>query len=390
MFKEKFEKFKKELTSYLEKLRSDKHTKKKTIIIGGTICGFIAVLFIGRALLAAPAPQKYKSKQKPLEISSPTLVKGTDYETTTNPDQINSYVINEKKIEEKTKEDGTPYIPTRHSLEDGVSIWDINEKELEPNPIEQLKPKPKEQPAVEDNKTEEVVATVENNKTEEPVEAPEPIDYVSKAEKLNRYLAIADGYNVSYGSIATGLLTSLYEEKDVKKEEKIEKKDETFRILPGSSFIGDLLTPLTSTFPEVKPMIKFKTGDLRDWIGIGNISFKNLGMGVIIRIEKIVDPNGKEYSADGIAINTANGKFEPVFADKVRHFLPQKIGYSLLAALAGEAQGITKGQDPMGANFGTKTAGIAGGVLQQDFSEMASSYKSDVAVNPKSVLVVFY
>ena len=70
-----------------------------------------------------------------------------------------------------------------------------------------------------------------------------------------------------------------------------------------------------------------------------------------------------------------------------------KIGYTVLGALtndyASQVSGNSK-KDSNSINFGETTSTETGDQLSQTFSEIAQQYKTEIKVNPQSMIIIFY
>jgi hypothetical protein len=277
--------------------------------------------------------------------------------------------------------------------------------------------------------------------------------------ELNALYAIADSYTQASPAYVSMKGLDDYDVDRIQKsgEEKAQTTTtyaEDFKIMPGSTFMANLLTPINSNYPEMKPLIKFTSGDLAGWIGVGNSSLKSLGSGMVITITKIVDPQGNEKAVNGLAFNSQNGN--PAFKDDIDNYLAQRLGYGVLGDLFNTAGSVissriedkvapdvyglnnrasSSGQysDPVCAQWqdvggvrtcmkwnhtvpdvnqrvqkndtkvyphsipseiGLRTMGSgasrAGSVIGGIFSDLANGYKTEITVNPQAVLVIFY
>ena len=275
-------------------------------------------------------------------------------------------------------------------------------------------------------------------------------------EDLSMIYALNDSFTRAYGahvsnqSLDQATATKLMSEKEDKPGVEV---SEDFRIIPGSTFYGTLLTPITSIFTEAKVVVRLTTGDLDGWTAVGNANLKSLGSGMVMQINKLVSPKGEEKSVDGLVFSDQTGS--PGFKDDIDHYLFQRIGYSLLGDISetigdtlgtrmeaknqAKTYGLNKnntgsgqsgtvcieyqtvgnsavctkygivGSDPnqrvqtndetVYTNSTTqaiknavigKGARTTGTMLGSVFDEMANGYRTEVKVNPQSVIVIFY
>ena len=200
----------------------------------------------------------------------------------------------------------------------------------------------------------------------------------------------------------------------------------------------------------MKVLIRFSSGDLMGYVGVGKADLKSLGSGMVMTVDTIVSPQGKEYQVEGLAFNKTDGN--PGFRDDVNMYLAQRLGYGFLGDAFGSVGNLIKNrmddaQKPNvyglnknntgGGNDGgcakwvningtayceqlsnssvnervqindenkykhsvMTDAGYAlagaladrtGSTMGGIFSKIADSYETEVVVNPQAVLVIFY
>ncbi len=197
----------------------------------------------------------------------------------------------------------------------------------------------------------------------------------------------------SKGSTYTGV-NSLLKDKNSKDENLLnDKKEAKLFIKPGSSYIGTLINPLNSLYQEVKPIINIEAGDLRGYRLVGEISSNEASGGLIISGSKVVSPEGVEVNTSFVAIRNTDGELTPLFVDEIDRHLMGKIGYTVIGALtndyASQVSGNNK-KDSNSINFGETTSTETGDQLSQTFSEIAQQYRTEIKVNPQSMIIIFY
>ena len=197
----------------------------------------------------------------------------------------------------------------------------------------------------------------------------------------------------SKGSTYTGV-NSLLKDKNSKDENLLnDKKEAKLFIKPGSSYIGTLINPLNSLYQEVKPIINIEAGDLRGYRLVGEISSNEASGGLIISGSKVVSPEGVEVNTSFVAIRNTDGELTPLFVDEIDRHLMGKIGYTVLGALTNDYASQVSGnnrKDSNSINFGETTSTETGDQLSQTFSEIAQQYRTEIKVNPQSMIIIFY
>lgn len=197
----------------------------------------------------------------------------------------------------------------------------------------------------------------------------------------------------SKGSTYTGV-NSLLKDKNSKDENLLnDKKEAKLFIKPGSSYIGTLINPLNSLYQEVKPIINIEAGDLRGYRLVGEISSNEASGGLIINGTKVVSPEGVEANISFVAIRNNDGELTPLFVDEIDRHLMGKIGYTVLGALTNDYASQVSGnnrKDSNSINFGETTSTETGDQLSQTFSEIAQQYRTEIKVNPQSMIIIFY
>lgn len=390
-----------------------------------------------------------------------TKLKGSDlnnkdatYKTGGRADEIVALEEEERRHKEETlKQENTVYIPTTRNYELNASDVVVREE------------KPKKQEVTDDIAifNEDLSAIervpVDSRGREIRDRHGNPVNTNSETmtpEDLSMIYALNDSFTRAYGahvsnqSLDQATATKLMSEKEDKPGVEV---SEDFRIIPGSTFYGTLLTPITSIFTEAKVVVRLTTGDLDGWTAVGNANLKSLGSGMVMQINKLVSPKGEEKSVDGLVFSDQTGS--PGFKDDIDHYLFQRIGYSLLGDISetigdtlgtrmeaknqAKTYGLNKnntgsgqsgtvcieyqtvgnsavctkygivGSDPnqrvqtndetVYTNSTTqaiknavigKGARTTGTMLGSVFDEMANGYRTEVKVNPQSVIVIFY
>jgi type IV secretory pathway VirB10-like protein len=153
------------------------------------------------------------------------------------------------------------------------------------------------------------------------------------------------------------------------------------RIVPGSSFFARLTIPLNSVYTgQVKPIAKIVNGELKGYRIIGNASPTQENNGLIIKFDRLVSPDGEEYLINAIGVQTKN--LSPKFVDNIdRHLFP-RITLTTLATIVDALFNKTSNIQGYG--------GPAQSILSQELQQMASEYKTEIMVNPKYFVVIFY
>lgn len=197
----------------------------------------------------------------------------------------------------------------------------------------------------------------------------------------------------SKGSTYTGV-NSLLKDKNSKDEKVLnDKKESKLFIKPGSSYIGTLINPLNSLHREVKPIINIEAGDLKGYRLVGDISSNPASGGLIINGTRVVSPEGVEENINFVAIRNNDGELTPLFVDEIDRHLMGKIGYTVLGALADDHSSQLSGnneKDSQTIAMGDTTMTKTGEQLSNTFGEIARQHKTEIKVNPQSMIIIFY
>lgn len=426
--------------------------KKKLAGIGAVM----AIVLVSVVLNSTASNNDVKARTYAKVKSTELTNKDASYKVGGRPDEMLALNKEEEKIKaENTSKSNGAYIPATFDYDLNNTVIEAKapkEKKLtDSNPIFNIPREEEKKPAIErtsvDKRGREVnqkeAAAVQSRKTE------------FSNEELAKIWTVANSYNAATGakvsnqSIGEAQMKELLEKANKKPGVEV---SEDFRIVPGSTFYGTLLTPISSIFTEAKVVVKLTSGDLNGWIGVGQANLKSLGSGMVMQITKITSPEGKTQNVDGLVFSDVTGS--PGFKDDIDHYLFQRIGYSILGDMSeavgdtlgtrleaknqGKTYGLNKnvtsnsggpicleyqniGGSAVCTRYGTtgadpnkrvqtndetiydnsvvdaaKNAALAkgakttGSMLGQVFSDMADGYKTEVKVNPQSVLVVFY
>lgn len=224
-------------------------------------------------------------------------------------------------------------------------------------------------------------------------------DKNSKSYKKNQMLlglVTNDEANIieSRGSSYIGVENLLDRQKDRNSVNDIlSNKEPKLFIKPGSSYIGTLINPLNSLYKQVKPIINIEAGDLAGYRIVGEITSNEASGGLIITGNKVVSPNGVEENVNFVAIRNNDGELTPLFVDEIDRHLMGKIGYTVLGALANDYSSQLSGnnmKDDNSINLGDTTTTETGEQLSGTFSEIARQYKTEIKVNPQTMIIIFY
>jgi len=159
------------------------------------------------------------------------------------------------------------------------------------------------------------------------------------------------------------------------------KTGEIVKVVPGSSFFAKLLIPIENIYAsDVYPIAKIVSGPLKGYRLIGKAMPTTSNNGLILKFNKLVSPNGKEFSVNAVGVQTVN--LSPKFVDSIdRHIFP-KIVLTTLATVADTLFNRESG--------GEQYTAPAQSILSQELQEMANEYKTEIKVNPQYFVVIFY
>ena len=361
----------------------------------------------------------------------------------------------QKKEEDRKKDSTGGYIEKTNKTPMPPSISVVKSEDANKSKIQDIMAaKPVEKPVVTAKPPS--VATINRtpaNPSQSQRRGNEKSPAEAEIQRLNNLYALADAYSKPNGAFVSNksLDTDQIEAMEKKKEsEGTTTVEEDFKIVPGSTFIGQLLTPINSNYPEMKVLIRFASGDLMGYIGVGKAELKSLGSGMVMTVNKVVSPKGKEYEVEGLAFNKTDGN--PGFKDDVNMYLAQRLGYGFLGDAFGSVgtliknrmddlqkpnvYGLNKNNTGRDSGSGCEKwvningtayceklsrsnpnervqindenkykhsvatdAGYAltgaladrtGSTMGGIFSKIADSYETEVVVNPQAVLVIFY
>lgn len=243
------------------------------------------------------------------------------------------------------------------------------------------------------------VASGNNNANVPPINEPFGSDKNKKSYKKNAMLlglVSNDSIIASKGTAYSGVsdLLDRKKERDLLNEFKEKDEEETsLFVKPGSSYIGTLINPLNSLYSQVKPIINIEGGDLDGYRIVGEITTNEASGGLIITGNKLVSPTGIEKQVNSVAIRYTEDELTPLFVDKIDRHLMGKIGYTVLGALANDYSSQLSGnnsKDNGTINLGDTTASETGSQLSSTFNDIARQYKTEIKVNPQTMIVIFY
>jgi hypothetical protein len=151
------------------------------------------------------------------------------------------------------------------------------------------------------------------------------------------------------------------------------------KIVPGSTFFARLMIPIENIYAgDVKPIADIVNGPLKGYKIIGQAVPDASNSGLILKFTRLVAPDGSEFSIQAIGVQTKN--LSPKFVDSLdRHLFPR----ITLATLATLADALFNGGD-------NNYAAPAQSVLSQELQNMIQEYPTEIKVNPKYFVVIFY
>ena len=422
-------------------------SKKFKFIILASIVGVILVFSLFNS-----AAQK-KGVRTKIDTGTTVVNKNPDagFTLPNNPEYREGL---QKKEEDRKNESSGGYIQQTHKVDMPPSAVKRVSVDTNTSSIEDvMKAKPVEKPVVTAKPPSATISRTPPNPSQSQRRGNEKSPAEAEIQRLNNLYALADAYSQPNGAFVSNksLDTTEIEALDNKKtSEGTTTVEEDFKIIPGSTFLGQLLTPINSNYPEMKVLIRFSSGDLMGYVGVGKADLKSLGSGMVMTVDKIVSPQGKEYQVEGLAFNKTDGN--PGFRDDVNMYLAQRLGYGFLGDAFGsvgtliknrmdDAQkpnvyGLNKNNTGGGNDGGCAKwvningtayceqlsnssvnervqindenkykhsvmtdAGYAlagaladrtGSTMGGIFSKIADSYETEVVVNPQAVLVIFY
>ena len=151
------------------------------------------------------------------------------------------------------------------------------------------------------------------------------------------------------------------------------------KIVPGSTFFARLMIPIENIYSnEVKPIAKIVSGPLKGYKIIGQIKTDNANNGLILTFTRLISPEGSEYSVKAIGVQTKN--LSPKFVDSINRNLLPRITFATLATVA----------DTLFNGNNKNYTAPAQSILSQQLQQMIREYPTEIKVNPKYFVVIFY
>ena len=157
-----------------------------------------------------------------------------------------------------------------------------------------------------------------------------------------------------------------------------ENNKNIIKVVPGSTFFARLMIPIENIYAgDVKPIAEIINGPLKGYRIIGQATTDDSDSGLILSFSRLVSPDGSEYSIQAIGVQTKN--LSPKFVDSInRHLLPKMV----LATLATVADSLF--------NSNKNYTAPAQSILSQELQNMIQEYPTEIKVNPKYFVVIFY
>ncbi|NPA67787.1 MAG: hypothetical protein GXO50_04170 [Chlorobi bacterium] len=150
------------------------------------------------------------------------------------------------------------------------------------------------------------------------------------------------------------------------------------KVIPGSSYFARLMIPVENIYmKDVKPIAKIVDKNLKGYVLIGDGKETENKSGIILKFNRIVAPDGKEYPVNAVGINVRD--ITPKFVDSIdRHLLPRVV----LATLASIADAA--------ANSGQEYQSPSTTVLSSELQKELKTYQTEIKVNRQYFAVIFY
>ena len=151
------------------------------------------------------------------------------------------------------------------------------------------------------------------------------------------------------------------------------------KVVPGSSYFAKLLIPVENIYAgSVKPIAEIVDGNLKGYKLIGNVVLTQTNNGLIFKFNRLISPNGLEFGINAVAVQVKN--LSPKFVDSLdRHIFPR----ITLATLTTVADALFNGEN-------NNYSAPAQSVLSQELQNVISEYQTEIKVNPKYFVIVFY
>lgn len=197
------------------------------------------------------------------------------------------------------------------------------------------------------------------------------------------------------GYIGQNKNISLTKTEDQTTNTTIASNDNQLYIKPGSSYLARLMNPINNLYSsQLKPILDIIDGDLEGYRLIGEMSYQESAAGAIISAKQIVSPTGERFDVNAVAIRFEGKEMTPLFADEIDRHLGGRIGFGILSALTEDVANMTttnNEKDSTGSiNVGDSSIAQGSGVVGDTFKKLAESYKTEVKVNPKTMIIMFY
>jgi len=156
-------------------------------------------------------------------------------------------------------------------------------------------------------------------------------------------------------------------------------KQSIVKIVPGSTFFARLMIPVENVYAgDVKAIANIVNGPLKGYKIIGEAVPDASNSGLILKFTRLIAPDGSEYSVQAVGVQTKN--LSPKFIDSIdRHLFP-RITLATLATLA----------DTLFNGSSNNYAAPAQSILSQELQNMIQEYPTEIKVNPKYFVVIFY
>ena len=227
-------------------------SKKFKFIILASIVGVILVFSLFNS-----AAQK-KGVRTKIDTGTTVVNKNPDagFTLPNNPEYREGL---QKKEEDRKNESTGGYIQTSHKVDMPPSAVKRVSVDTNTSSIEDvMKAKPVEKPVVTAKPPSATISRTPPNPSQSQRRGNEKSPAEAEIQRLNNLYALADAYSQPNGAFVSNksLDTTEIEALDNKKtSEGTTTVEEDFKIIPGSTFLGQLLTPINSNYPEMKVLV---------------------------------------------------------------------------------------------------------------------------------------
>jgi len=157
-----------------------------------------------------------------------------------------------------------------------------------------------------------------------------------------------------------------------------------FKIVPGSSFYGQLTNVLYSGYLEPGPIIKVENSLFNNCNFIGTSSLVS-AKGFAIKINKVACSDGYEQQINAYAFKLKD--LRPVWTSKIEHHFLPKVILGSLDFLVNLVRINKNSNNTVNANGqSTNTPSLVDHILATELKR----YKTEYVLNPQAIVVIFY